>query len=190
MANKKTIKKVLAALILSLVLFLVAAPVMAGKHTIDIAIEKATKFDSTAVKNVGPIFDGVTTSCYVVGSCSLCDILIVFVNIANIILRLFAIIGVVMLILGAGFMMLSSGNAERLNKGKTIMKASIIGSLIVLGAWQIMSVVVLLIADQSIFKEQGVSNGGFNPITDWFTIADKCQEAVKSGIALEPPVTD
>ena len=158
-------------------------------------IEDVQKVDTRPVSrgDAGVIFQGVTISCYTYGTCSLCDILVVFVNIANLILQLFAILGVIFLVYGTGFLMLSQGNEQRLTQGKAIMKASIVGSIIVLLAWQAMAFIVLLLGNASfgIFsgvKEEKAPNPAFNPITNWFAIAQRCQDGISdpSGAGFRP----
>ena len=147
--------------------------------------EQVETVDVTPVsdRDGGVIFKGVTTSCWRHGTCSLCDILVIFVNIANLILQIFAIIGVVFLVYGTGFLMLSMGSEERITRGKQIMRASVVGSLIVLGAWQIMAFIILLVGDYGVFSEikddQTRRDVTFNPITNWFAIAERCQVAIQ-----------
>jgi hypothetical protein len=119
------------------------------------------------------IFKNVTLACFEYGQCTLCDILIVLIEVSNIILRLFAILALIFFLWGAGYLVLSSGNEQMINKGKGIIRATIIGSIIVLVSWQIMSFIVITIANGSIFEEdqEPVQN---NPITGWYAVAEKC----------------
>lgn len=135
------------------------------------------------------LFKGVTIACWSSGSCSLCDALVVFINIANGILRLLAILATIFFVYGAGMMMLSQGNEDYVSKGKGAMKATIIGVIITICAWQIMSIVVFVIANaqsnngQAVFEgargDQNTSPARYNPLTSWYTIAEICVKAQK-----------
>lgn len=128
----------------------------------------------------GVLFDGVTEACWYAGTCNLCDILAVVVNVSNIILRTFAILGVIFLLYGAGFIMMSSGNSDRLKKGKDAMQAAIIGGILVLAAWQIMAFVGYLLLWGQVGRSDNTSLP-YNPITSWFSIVDVCRQSVDSG---------
>jgi hypothetical protein len=127
------------------------------------------------------IFSGVTTKCWQQGTCNFCDGLVVFINVANFILALLAIVAVIFFVYGAGHLALSSGNENYVHKGKEAIKASIIGTLIVLGAWQIMAIVVLVMANQNegLFTstQQGTAGGAgaeSNWVRNWYTVAQRC----------------
>lgn len=195
----KVFRKIKIVLVTATLLFVfsgMAAPVLAtdgkahekDRPTIEGYTSQLITLDTTAttVAESGVIFKGVTKSCYKAGICTLCDILVVFVNVANVILRLFAILGVIFVVYGAAFMMLSQGSSERLNKGKGVLKAAVIGSFIVLGAWQVMSIVVLLVANGQIFNQPDTKdNAEYNPITGWFTLANRCQDMLGTGTQAE-----
>lgn len=122
------------------------------------------------------IFAGVTEACWESGQCTLCDLLAVFITVANIILRVFAVLATVFFIYGAGYLMLSSGNEEWVSKGKSVMRATIVGSLIVLLAWQIMNFVIILFANQSIFiKDPEQKSVPLSPL-GWYQVAEQCKQ--------------
>lgn len=74
-------------------------------------------------------------------------------------------------------MMMSSGNTQMIEKGKGIIKATIIGSLIVLFAWQLMNVVVVVLVQQDdLFKTQEAKVGAemrYSPLA-WYNVAEWC----------------
>lgn len=121
-------------------------------------------------RNVG-LFGGVTVSCWEQGTCSVCDILIVMINITNVILRFFAVIALIFFIWGAGYLILSSGNEQMVTKGKGIIKATIIGSIIVLVAWQLIAYIALILANENLFADDNRVN---NPIANWYNVAGSC----------------
>lgn len=121
------------------------------------------------------LFSGVTIACWQRGTCTLCDGLLVFVNIANTILRFLAIVATIFFVYGAGLMMLSQGNEDWVSRGKAAMKATIVGVIITLIAWQLMSVIVFVLANQqqSAFGDTR-PQGTYNPLTSWYTVAEQC----------------
>ena len=117
------------------------------------------------------IFSNLSEQCYSRGSCTLCDVLVVLINISNTILRFFAVIAVIFFIWGAGHLMISSGNEQMVTKGKGIIKATIVGTIIVLASWQIMALVVMVLANENIFEPDTKSK---NPIATWYEVAERC----------------
>lgn len=120
------------------------------------------------------VFGGVTIACFEYGQCTFCDILIVLITISDIILRLFAILALIFFIWGAGYLMLSSGNETLVKKGKDIIKATVIGSVIVLVAWQLMSFIVIFLANGNIFDEGDKITK--NPVAGWYKVAQSCSK--------------
>lgn len=127
----------------------------------------------TKKKDAG-VFKGVTVACFDYGQCTLCDILVVLIEISNIILRLFVIIALVFFIYGAGYLMFSSGNESMVTKGKGIIRATIIGSVIVMIAWQLIAYIAIVLANGSIFAEKDHVNSA-NPVAGWYEVASKCK---------------
>lgn len=117
------------------------------------------------------IFANLSKDCFEKGTCNLCDILGTFINISNTILRFFAVLAVIFFIYGAGYLMISSGNDQMVTKGKGIIKATIVGTIIVLISWQLMAFVVMVLANQNIFEKEKKSN---NPVSAWYDVADRC----------------
>lgn len=123
------------------------------------------------------LFTGVTVACWRQGQCTLCDGLVVFINIANGILRFLAIVATIFFVYGAGLMMLSQGNEDWVSRGKAAMKATVVGVIITLIAWQLMSVIVFVLANQqnAAFSDtKTIANDGYNPLTSWYTVAERC----------------
>lgn len=121
------------------------------------------------------VFENVSLACYEDGFCTLCDFLIIFVTIANWILRTFAVLAVVFFVYGAGYLVISSGNEAMVTKGKGIIKATIIGSIIVLVAWQLMNYIVTVVINQSIFTE--TEQEAVTPFS-WHDATQRCNEAL------------
>lgn len=130
----------------------------------------------------GGVFTGVTQACFDYGQCSVCDILIVFISIANIIIRSFGIIALIFFIYGSAYLMLSQGNEGMITKGKGIIKASIIGTIIVAVSWTLVSYIVITLAGGSIFADGGSGgNISANPVSGWFDVKSSCIDKTTSG---------
>ena len=166
----------------------VSIPRTASAETAEETTERVKRL-TTADPDATGLFKGVTIACWKDGSCTLCDSLVVFINVANGILRLLAIVATIFFVYGAGLMMLSQGNEDWVSKGKSAMKATIVGTIITICAWQIMSIVVFVVANAQNNQKQAVFEGArgeqnptpqkYNPLTSWYTIAEVCVKAQK-----------
>lgn len=76
------------------------------------------------------------------GNCSTCDFLALFANAADIILQFLGVAVLVTLIIGGAIWILSAGNDTMVQKGKAIIAGSVVGTLIVLGAYFIVNAVM------------------------------------------------
>lgn len=74
-------------------------------------------------------------ACSATGYCSVCDVVSLAVQYEKIILGLLSAGVLLMFVLGGFYLITSSGNQERVTKGKKILIASITGVLIVAFAW-------------------------------------------------------
>lgn len=128
-------------------------------------------------KDAGGLFQGVTVACWHEGSCTLCDGLVVFINVADGILRLLAIVAVLYFVYGAALLVLSQGNEDMVSRGKGALKATVIGTVIVLVAWQVMALVVFFVVSNSISGEKKTVQGlELNKILEWYNAADRCKQ--------------
>jgi hypothetical protein len=84
---------------------------------------------------VGRFMEEVRSECYNRGDCSLDDIEIVFINIAEFTLAIVGGLAFLMYVIGGMMWLLSGGNMDRVRKGKEIIKYATIGLVIVLGAY-------------------------------------------------------
>ncbi|HEX9664446.1 MAG TPA: hypothetical protein VGA49_01340, partial [Patescibacteria group bacterium] len=83
----------------------------------------------------GGLFKYVSDVCYVRGDCSLCDIMTVFVAVANIILTSLGGIAVIVFMWGTFGLVMARGNTEAIQANKKVIRGVIVGILIVLLAW-------------------------------------------------------
>lgn len=126
-------------------------------------------------KNAGGLFKGVSTSCWDDGGCTLCDGMVVLINVANAILRLLAIVAVLFFVYGAGLLVISQGNEDLISKGKSTLKATIFGTVIVLLGWQVMSLVVYFVVARSLGPDKTQKVTASSAL-DWYNVANSCQQ--------------
>jgi len=93
-----------------------------------------------ARSEVGPFMYGISQACGNEGTCSLDDIQIVFNNVANYVLEIVAALVFLMYVIGGFFFLVSGlpGQEKLREKGKTALKTSTIGLVIVFGAYAFM----------------------------------------------------
>ncbi len=97
----------------------------------------APVIDFEALRSSGITFAGIEEggACRVSGNCTIDELMQVFVNIANFILGTVGSLVLVVLVWGGFLWLTSAGNSERIQKGKTAMTGSLIGLLIIFGAY-------------------------------------------------------
>lgn len=76
-------------------------------------------------------------------NCSLCSFIELFINAADIILGLAGTLALVMFIFGGFVMITAYGKASRVQWGKDILIATVIGILIILLAWTLVNLIIL-----------------------------------------------
>lgn len=84
---------------------------------------------------VGVFMQGISGACGNQGDCTLSDILLLFVNVANFVLGLIGAIVLLMYVIGGFYWLTSGGSPGRVTKGKEYLKISTYGLLIVLFAY-------------------------------------------------------
>lgn len=91
--------------------------------------------DTSAYKALGGLLTGISAACGACGQCQISDFFIVGNTIAKLILGLSGSIMLLMVVYG-GFLWLSSaGNSSMVDKGKKVLIGSIVGLIIVFGAY-------------------------------------------------------
>ncbi len=119
-------------------------------------------------------FAGVKECCWACGDCDLCDFLVFGNQIAKTILGLIGSAALLMFIWGGLSFIIAAGNPEKIQSAKRILVNAVIGIVIVLAAWEIVHIVIWMLADPNksivdsvnIFKDQ-----------KWYEV---CQEVAKS----------
>ena len=86
-----------------------------------------------------------TGDCYNTGTCTSCDMIQVIVNIGVFLLGVVGAVALLFFTYGAFILLTSGGASERVQKGKGIMVNSIIGLIISLSAYFIVSLVITVV---------------------------------------------
>jgi hypothetical protein len=176
-----SMRKLIASFALFVLVFVVGASAVIAQGA-DEAILKSKNTEekfNTVSREAGGLFQGVTVACWGEGSCTLCDGLIVFINVANGILRLLAIVAVLYFVYGAALLVLSQGNEDLVSRGKGALKATIVGTVIVLVAWQVMALVVFFLASNSITNGARNQTPELKRILEWYNVANICNPELK-----------
>lgn len=111
----------------------------------------------------------VSDKCYVCGDCTLCDMIAVFVGVANIILASLGGIALIVFLWGAFTLVMSGGKPEAIKEGKAAIRSTIVGLLIVLLAWQVINSVMYVFLSKTTTREPVG-----NMATTWFHVQDFC----------------
>lgn len=86
-------------------------------------------------ESVGWFMQGITNACGNAGNCTLTDLMTVVANIGNFVLRIIAAIVLFMYVLGGFWYLISHGDPKLVDKGKTALKISTTGLVIVMFAY-------------------------------------------------------
>jgi len=84
---------------------------------------------------VGPFMQNISAACGNNGDCQLPDIMTVVANVGNYVLGLVGAVVLLMFVVGGFYMIASGGNMDRVKTGKRYITTSIVGLLIVFGAF-------------------------------------------------------
>jgi hypothetical protein len=90
---------------------------------------------SCSAAEVGPFMQGISVACGNNGDCQLGDIMSVVANVGNYVLGLVGAVVLLMFVIGGFYMVASGGNMDRVKTGKRYITTSVIGLLIVFGAF-------------------------------------------------------
>ncbi len=93
---------------------------------------------------------GLTDDCLTIGKCNTCDILVVVNNIISFVLEIVGGLAVLVLVVAGVLYITSQGNPEQVQHAKAAVTAAIIGTLIVLGTWLIITIIVETLGSTSI----------------------------------------
>ena len=88
---------------------------------------------------------GTSPGCTAQGTCTVCDFIKVFTNVARLILGVSGAFALLLFIYGGFTMITSQGNQDSVKKGKDILTSTVMGIVIVLASWQITRIVLMTI---------------------------------------------
>jgi len=94
------------------------------------------------IEKRGIIFTSVSNDCRDNGNCELDDVLQVFVNISSFILGISGSVVLLMFVYGGFMWITAGGNEARIKKGKDVLVGTVIGLLIIFGAYTAINVVI------------------------------------------------
>lgn len=100
---------------------------------------------SSASAALPSLLSDLSTGCLSGGSCTLCDFVQVFVNVARIILGLTGAIALFFFIYAGFTLITAQGKSETVEKGKQILVHTVIGIFIILAAWQAVRITVVIV---------------------------------------------
>lgn len=98
----------------------------------------------------GGLMKSVSTPCACEGKCELIDFLKLGRGVAQEILKYIGVLALIFFIIGGIIWIISSGNQERIKKGKHILVGTLIGMVIVFLAWQIVNLVICAVSQGQI----------------------------------------
>jgi hypothetical protein len=104
-----------------------------------------TAEDTEDVFSTGLVFTGVSDLCESSGECSLDDVMQVFINISNFILGIVGTLVLVLFVYGGLRWLTSQGNPDGIKAGKKAMTGSVLGLLIVFGAFTGITIVTSIL---------------------------------------------
>lgn len=94
-------------------------------------------------------------------ACTVCDFFVLIDNLIDFVaIKLVPPLALLLIVIGAVFLIISSGSQELYNKGKNIITMAILGALIIWSSWMIIDVVMGAIA----------GGGGLKSLKTWNTI--------------------
>jgi hypothetical protein len=99
--------------------------------------------NSTGAVEPAGLLIRVSSDCVNRGNCTFMDLMKVVFEIADFIVGFIAILALVFLVVGGAMLLFSGGSQEYIDRGKRIIKASIIGVVLVLTAWIIVNFMVV-----------------------------------------------
>ncbi len=111
------------------------------------------------------------------GSCSICDILVFFGKIGEVILRFLSSIVILMVVIGGVFWISSAGNSERVDRGKQIMLGALMGSVMVFLGFVIVNLTMIALLGGS---GKGSQFGIVSPFGGSVPWNQYCEQAVEA----------
>jgi len=108
------------------------------------------------------LFKDVACPCVKEGACSAIDFMRVVFNASQLLFKIAGAVALLMFIAGGFMLIISSGNQTYVDRGKEILRAAVIGLVIIFTAWIIINLIIVLLA--------GPEAGGTIFSKDWWEI--------------------
>ena len=89
------------------------------------------------------VFTNVQCQCVAEGTCSATDFMWVVFNASQLVFGIAGAAALIMFIVGGFMLIISSGNAAYVDRGKQILRAAVIGLVIIFGAWIVVNGIVV-----------------------------------------------
>jgi Type IV secretion system pilin len=107
-----------------------------------LAVPVVAFFCPNSALAAGGLLVNITSDCETKGNCQLSDFLVVGVNVTNVILGISGSIILVMFVYGGFLWLISAGNSSRVEQGKKVLSSSLIGLIIVFGAYSLIGLLL------------------------------------------------
>lgn len=91
----------------------------------------------------GLVLKYISSECFSMGKCTLSDFLLVFKGLADLMLSVLGAIALLFFIIGGVIWLTSGGSSGQIEKGKKILSGTVIGIIIVLGAWTLVNFIIV-----------------------------------------------
>lgn len=146
--------------------------------------------DTCTIDKVGPFMEGISAECGNAGTCSLADIETVFANVGNWILGIIGALVFLMYVVGGFYFLLSGlpGMEKFREKGKTALKQSTVGLLIVFVAFAALQTLNSVLRYGSLPDTEGYVSCGPGDLNDGAPCAENstcvdgaCKTACQQG---------
>jgi hypothetical protein len=107
-----------------------------------LAVPVAAFFSPNSALAAGGLLVNISSNCEANGDCQLADFLVVGVNVTNVILGVSGSIILIMFVYGGFLWLISAGNSSRVEQGKKILSSSLLGLIIVFGAYTVIGLLL------------------------------------------------
>jgi hypothetical protein len=120
----------------------------------------ATTTGTTPASSAGGLIAGISDTCSKTGTCQLSDFFVVGANITKLILGISGSVMLIMVVYGGFLWLVSSGNSSRVEQGKKVLSSSLLGLIIVFGAYTLIWVLLEALGASDIAKTFSAPFGG------------------------------
>jgi hypothetical protein len=120
----------------------------------------ATTTGTTPAAAPGGLIAGISSQCSSTGTCQLSDFFAVGANVTKLILGISGSVMLIMVVYGGFLWLISSGNSARVEQGKKVLSSSLLGLIIVFGAYTLIWVLLQALGASDIAKTFSAPFGG------------------------------